>query len=497
MAEGQDWIIISPHDNVAVALNALSSGVVVGEIKAAQDIPAGHKIALKDLDEGAEVLKYGYPIGRLTAAVKAGEHIHTHNLKTGLEGTLDYEYRPVSPAQADASLKGRSFMGYPRSDGRTGTRNELWIIPTVGCVNKTAEALARRMEAEAEGRCDGIYAYTHPFGCSQLGEDHENTRTILADLVKHPNAGGVLVLGLGCENNTIDGFKEKLNERGGWDEERVRFLITQESEDELAEGCDLIRQILKTCSEDRRESRPVSELVVGMKCGGSDGLSGITANPLVGLFSDALVGAGGTSILTEVPEMFGAETILMNRCRDAQVFDKTVSLINGFKDYFSSHGQTVYENPSPGNKDGGITTLEDKSLGCIQKGGRAPVSDVLSYGDRVEEKGLVLLNGPGNDIVSTTAMTAAGATVILFTTGRGTPLGAPLPTLKISTNSTLARHKRSWIDFDAGPAAEGRPLEELKGKLAEKIIAVASGEPSRNEMNSYREISIFKDGVVL
>ncbi|MDA3957931.1 UxaA family hydrolase [Oceanispirochaeta sp.] len=488
------WIQISELDNVVVALKSIPSGTDILGVKALTEIPAGHKISLKDLSPGDEILKYGYPIGKAVEEVKKGEHLHTHNVKTLLSGSLSYDYKPVVPALIDSPLRGRTFLGYPRADGRTGTRNELWIINTVGCVNKTAEILCCLAEKENQGRCGGIFSFAHPFGCSQLGDDHQTTRTILADLVNHPNAGAVLVLGLGCENNNIPSFKEAL---GDYDDKRVKFLSTQDVEDEVETGLDLIRGLLDVVKEDKRVETPVSELVVGLKCGGSDGLSGITANPLVGRFSDSIVGAGGTSILTEVPEMFGAETILMNRCLNREVFDKTVSLVNDFKDYFTKHDQVVYENPSPGNKDGGITTLEDKSLGCIQKGGRATISEVIPYGGRVEGKGLILLNGPGNDIVSTTAMTAAGATVLLFTTGRGTPLGAPVPTVKIATNSDLARRKKSWIDFNAGTAVEGKTLDEVNLDLTDKVLAIASGEEAMNERKGYREISIFKDGVIL
>lgn len=490
----QSYIRINEGDNVAVALEDLSPGTKVLGIKASTEIPSGHKIALTDIPEGDSVIKYGYPIGQAIKKISAGDHIHTHNIKTLLSGTLEYSYEPLDLKVKSKSRKNAHYMGYPRKKGRSATRNEIWIINTVGCVNKTAEILSRRMEREAEGKCDGVFNFSHPFGCSQLGQDHKTTQIILADLVHHPNAGGVLVLGLGCENNNIPEFKKILGE---YDENRVKFLTTQDASDEIEEGMSLIRELLEQTASDKRVECPVSDLLVGMKCGGSDGLSGITANPLVGLFSDALVAEGGSTILTEVPEMFGAETILMNRCINKDVFNKTVGLINDFKNYFTQHNQLVYENPSPGNKDGGITTLEDKSLGCIQKGGMAPVSDVIPYGGRVSEDGLSLLNGPGNDIVSTTALTAAGATVILFTTGRGTPLGAPVPTIKVATNTSLAQKKKNWIDFDAGPAAEGTSLEDLTDSFWDFILETASGRQTRNEENGYREISIFKDGVVL
>lgn len=490
----QSYIKISALDNVAVALESLCSGSNVFGVMTHSDIPSGHKIALIDIPTGESIIKYGYPIGRAVKDIKAGEHIHTHNIKTLLSGTLEYSYQPVPKFVSSKIDRISHFMGYPRKRGNSGTRNEIWIINTVGCVNKTAEILCRRMEKEAEGKCDGIFNFSHPFGCSQLGQDHKTTQTILADLVHHPNAGGVLVLGLGCENNNIPEFKKVL---GAYDKNRVKFLSTQDVSDEIEEGMSLIKDLLEETSTDKRVKCPVSDLVVGMKCGGSDGLSGITANPLLGMFSDALIAEGGSSILSEVPEMFGAETILMNRCINKDVFDKTVCLINDFKDYFKQHNQVVYENPSPGNKDGGITTLEDKSLGCVQKGGRSPVSDVIPYGARVSEKGLTLLNGPGNDIVSTTALSAAGATLILFTTGRGTPLGSVVPTIKVATNSSLAQKKRNWIDFNAGSAVETSSLEDLKDSFWDFIIEIASGRQTRNEENGYREISIFKDGVVL
>ncbi|MDC7124477.1 MAG: altronate dehydratase family protein [Spirochaetales bacterium] len=488
------WIKISPKDNVIVALEDLKAGDEVSGIILKTDIPAGHKASIQNIASGEKVIKYGFPIGKSSLNIEAGMHVHTHNLKTLLDKELEYNYSPSKPEKLSDSLKGKTFMGYHRTDGRVGTRNEIWIINTVGCVNKTAERLARLSNEKFSGRCDGIFTFTHPYGCSQLGEDHQTTSGILADLVKHPNAGGVLVLGLGCENNNIPLFKKLLV---SWDEERVKFLTAQEVDDEIEEGLNIIEEIVKTVEEDKRELCPLSSLVVGMKCGGSDGLSGITANPLVGCFSDLLVAAGGTSILTEVPEMFGAETILMNRCESKELFEKTVSLINNFKEYFISHNQVVYENPSPGNKDGGITSLEDKSLGCIQKGGRAPVSEVLQYGERTRSSGLTLLSGPGNDIVSTTALTAAGSNIILFTTGRGTPLGAPVPTVKISTNSRLAKRKSNWIDFDAGVLVDGRNMDEVCLAFADFIISIASGKQAMNEKNDYREIAIFKDGVTL
>jgi altronate hydrolase len=490
----REWIQISPLDNVVVLLLPLRAGHTVAGVVLTADIPSGHKVALKAIAQGEPVIKYGYPIGAASVAIAPGDHVHTANTSTLLAETVEYAYRPVAPAEPAVGLAGATFMGYPRADGRTGTRNEIWIINTVGCVNRTAERLAADATRRFEGRTDGIFTFVHPHGCSQLGSDHEATKQILLNLVKHPNAGGVLVLGLGCENNAVPAFQAAL---GSVDPARVKFLTTQEVGDELEAGMELLEELVQIVERDARVCTPVSELVVGMKCGASDGLSGITANPLVGRFTDRLVAAGGTSILTEVPEMFGAETILMNRCRTEALFEQTVALIDDFKAYFVRHGQVVYENPSPGNKEGGITTLEDKSLGCIQKGGRATVTDVIPYGGVVSEKGLVLLNGPGNDIVSTTALTAAGATLIFFTTGRGTPLGAPVPTVKIATNTDLATRKANWIDFNAGVLTEGRDMDELCDDFATDVLAIASGRETRSEANGYREIAIFKDGVTL
>lgn len=467
-------IRINERDNVAVMLE--------GELM-------GHKIALRDIKKGEDVIKYGYPIGHATEDIKAGDHVHTHNIKTNLSGVLEYTYEPK--LNGVRKSEPRRFMGYRRSNGRIGIRNEIWIINTVGCVNKTSEILAREANKLYGSKCDGIYNFVHPFGCSQLGDDQKTTQLILKGLVEHPNAAGVLVLGLGCENNNIPLFRTVLGEV---DEKRVKFMSTQDFDDEISEGLRLIGELADYASTMRREECDASELVVGLKCGGSDGFSGLTANPLIGRVSDKLIGEGGSTVLTEVPEMFGAETILMNRCVDEHVFNKTVSLINDFKDYFTNHNQVVYENPSPGNKKGGITTLEDKSLGCVQKSGSADVVDVLKLGSGVEKQGLNLLTGPGNDIVAVTNLTASGCHMILFSTGRGTPVGAPVPTVKIATNSALAKRKQHWIDFNAGEILNG---EDLTDELFDYIISVANGTRTNNEKNGYREISIFKDGVVL
>lgn len=488
-----DFIQINPKDNVAVALRPISKGTVFCGVQANMDIPQGHKMALTALQANDQVVKYGFSIGHATASIAAGDWVHTHNMVTNLSGEMEYTYNPN--IHHPAPVQPRTFMGYRRPDGRVAIRNEIWIIPTVGCVNDVAKALVKENQHLVTGSIDGLYTYTHPFGCSQTGEDHAQTRKLLAALVRHPNAAAVLVLSLGCENLTHDQF---LAELGDFDPNRVKFLTCQQVEDEMEAGAKLLAECAAYASQFVRQEIPASELVVGMKCGGSDGLSGITANPTVGRFSDMLVAQGGSTVLTEVPEMFGAEGFLMDRCINEEVFHKAVDMVNGFKAYFIRHNEVVYDNPSPGNKEGGITTLEDKSCGCVQKGGSAPIMDVIGYGDAVTTKGLNMLYGPGNDLVSATALTAAGAHMVLFTTGRGTPFGAPAPTMKIATNTPLATKKSGWIDFNAGVVADGvLTLDECAEELMKAVLEVASGKQTKAEAHGFREISIFKDGVVL
>lgn len=495
----QTFIKINPADSVVVCLQAMQKGQSIEvdgkTVILNQDTPAGHKVIINDTAKGTDIIKYGYPIGHAMQDLKSGDWVNENNLKTNLSGTLEYTYNPVDETLNIKDEK-RTFKGYMRGNGEVGTRNEVWIVPTVGCVNGIAERLAAQLRQETgEKDVDAIYTWHHNFGCSQLSGDHENTRKVLRDIVLHPNAGAVLVLSLGCENNQPDEFEKLL---GDYDRNRVRFLITQKVDDEIEEGMRILRELYAIAAGDKREEVSVSHLRVGLKCGGSDGFSGITANPLVGEFSDWLVAQGGTSILTEVPEMFGAETILMNRCKTPELFNQTVSLVNNFKEYFLSHGEPVGENPSPGNKAGGISTLEDKALGCTQKCGRAPVSGVLEYGDRLQVNGLNLLSAPGNDLVASTALASAGCQIVLFTTGRGTPFGTFVPTMKIATNPTLAQRKANWVDFNAGQLIEGKTMREVVPQFIDKILAVASGEEkARNEMNGYREISIFKNGVTL
>ena len=527
-----EYIKINPADNVAVALQDLPKGKVVEGVALLTDIPRGHKIVLRDLRAGDNVIKYGFPIGHVTADAPAGSMVDHTCIKTNLEGLLEYKYEPLDyvrsfgrpqddnchsqadgcHSQADSCHSERSeespvtFRGFRRADGQVGIRNQIWVIPTVGCVNGICQQIVDRFKDELchserseesgseESSVDAIVAFPHNYGCSQLGGDHENTRTVLADMVHHPNAGGVLIVSLGCENNQPDAFMDLV---GPVDGARVKCFKTQEVRDEVGYGVERLREIYEAASKDRREDVPVSELRVGLKCGGSDGLSGITANPLLGVFSDWIVARGGTTVLTEVPEMFGAETILMNRCQDEATFEKTVHLINDFKEYFMKQGMPVYENPSPGNKAGGISTLEEKSLGCTQKCGRSIVRGVLRYGERLSVKGLNLLSAPGNDLVASTALAASGCQIVLFTTGRGTPFGSFVPTMKISTNTPLALNKPGWIDFNAGVLAQDQSMDEVAPRFIDFVLAAASGAPVNNEKNSYREIAIFKQGVTL
>ena len=494
-------------DNVAVALCPLVKGQQAGEIVALDDVPAGHKIALRAIHVGEPVIKYGYSIGVATVEILPGQHVHSNNLTSALRGKL--EDRAFDATSAAAAQKGHAttlgsaatFDGFRRPDGSVGIRNEIWIIKTVGCVNHSATRIAERATREIVGKgssVEGIYTFNHPFGCSQLGEDLAYTQRLLAGLTRHPNAAGVLVLGLGCENNQLSLFKEFLDEP---ESPRFRFLVAQECEDDLETGVQLVHELAEYAGRFKREPIPASELILGMKCGGSDGLSGITGNPLVGRVADKLAEVGGTSILTEVPEMFGAEEVLLDRALTAKVSSDTIHLVNAFREYFQRHNEPIDENPSPGNKEGGITTLAEKSLGCVQKGGCFPVKQVLDYGQQASPNlgGIALLNGPGNDGVAGSALSAAGAHMVLFTTGRGNPMGFPVPTIKISTNTPLAERKSTWIDFNAGPFADGTSsMEELADKLFQLVLDVASGRThTKAEINGFREISIWKDGVTL
>ncbi len=485
-------LIINESDNVAVALADIKAGEVHENVTLVEDIAKGHKFAITFIEEGEQIIKYGNPIARATQNISAGEHVHTHNARTNLSENLEYSYNKVSTELNPVTP--RTVKVYRRANGEVGIRNELWIIPTVGCVNGQAKLILETFRNRyGTNGFDGVFAYTHPYGCSQLGDDHERTKLILQKMVRHPNAGGVLVLGLGCENNTMKTFREGLGEI---DEKRIKFLVCQETEDEIEAGVNLLAQIAGEIKKDSREEEDISCLKIGLKCGGSDGLSGITANPLVGRFSDYIVSAGGTTVLSEVPEMFGAEQLLMNRAKDEETFDKVVRLINDFKDYFRRNGQTVYENPSPGNKEGGITTLEDKSLGCTQKSGSGPVEDVVFDDGYITAKGLNLLNGPGNDMCAVTNLGASGCHLVLFTTGRGTPFGGFIPTVKIATNTELAEKKSNWIDFNAGAVLDSDFDTQLE-KLIDLIVAVAGGKLTKNEINNTKEIAIFKTGVTL
>lgn len=495
-----EYLRINPADNVAVVIddNGLQEGCVINigncEITLSGTVKRGHKFALDYIPQGTKVIKYGFPIGVATADIRPGDWIHSHNMATALGDILDYTYSP-SQVKLEKPFTIPTVHGYIRHNGNMGIRNEFWIIPTVGCVNGQANAIAERLRAEGPWiGVDDIRAFTHNYGCSQLGQDHANTRSALAALATHPNAGGVLLLGLGCENNRLSALRSTM---GNYDTERTAFLVSQDVEDEVEEGTRLCREILKKMASDRRSQQSVSKLRIGLKCGGSDGLSGITANPLVGRFSDWLIACGGTTVLTEVPEMFGAETILMNRAVNRFIFDKEVNLINDFKRYFNDNNQPVYENPSPGNKDGGITTLEEKSLGCVQKGGQAPVVDVLAYTEPIRHHGLNLLQAPGNDLVAASALALSGCQMVLFTTGRGTPFGTFVPTLKIATNTRLAHKKKNWIDFNAGSLVENCTMEHVLEQLINKVLQVADGESTLNELSHSKEIAIFKTGVTL
>ena len=487
-------VVINEKDNVAVALVKLLKGEELCGTVLLEDIERGHKFALRPIKAGEKIIKYGEVIGSAKCDISQGEHVHTNNMRTDLDSKSEYKYNKaeIAPQEQRESVE---VEVYERAFGKVGIRNELWVIPLVGCVNAQAKEIVERYRAEfGDSGTDGVFAFTHPYGCSQTGEDHLRTRTLLQCMVRHPNAGGVLVLGLGCENNTMKDFRATL---GDYDEKRVRFLVAQDVGDEIAEGVKLLRELYFVAEKDRRVTKGIECLNVGLKCGGSDGLSGITANPLLGRFSDYMASVGGATVLTEVPEMFGAERLLMARAKNEEVFRDIVGLINDFKDYYINNGQPVYENPSPGNKAGGITTLEDKSHGCTQKSGSGEVESVIKEGETIKSKGLTLLNGPGNDMVAVTNLAAAGCQMVLFTTGRGTPFGGFVPTVKVSTNTELSERKKNWIDFNAGDIVQDASFEDKLQELIKFVAEVASGKKTKNEINNTREIALFKTGVTL
>ena len=483
------YIKIHSQDNVAVALADLENGTEVtvdGQtVTLRQDVVRGHKFALSAIAKGENVTKYGLPIGHALTDIAPGEHIHAHNTRTNLSDLDEYSYQPDFQAE-EVQPADREVQIYRRANGDVGVRNELWILPTVGCVNGIARQIQNRFLKETNDAedTDGVFLFSHTYGCSQLGDDHINTRTMLQNMVRHPNAGAVLVIGLGCENNQVDAFRETL---GDFDPERVHFMVLQHQDDEVEAGLEHLRELYEVMRHDKREPGRLGELKFGLECGGSDGLSGITANPMLGRFSDYVIANGGTTVLTEVPEMFGAEQLLMSHCRDEETFEKLVTMVNDFKQYFIAHNQPIYENPSPGNKAGGIT----------QKAGSSQVVDVLRYGERLKTHGLNLLSAPGNDAVATSALAGAGCHMVLFSTGRGTPYGGFVPTVKIATNSELAAKKKHWIDFDAGQLIHGKAMPQLLSEFVDTIVDIASGKKACNERNDFRELAIFKSGVTL
>ena len=498
-----ELFFLDEKDNVGITFSDLKTDEAASagqrEIQILNDIPKGHKVAVKEIGKGEAVVKYGAVIGYAMKGIQVGEHVHIHNIKTGLSEQTEYKYEPEKDL-SDISPIASVPLLYKRRNGKAGIRNELWIIPTVGCVNGTAQRILQDflMKKDRDGLTgvDGVYCFTHPYGCSQLGGDHERTRSFLQNMALHPNAGGVLILGLGCENNQVQAFQETMPEQP--DSERIRYLISQDVEDEIEAGIACLEELYSTASQDKRSEGSWEDLIIGLECGGSDAFSGITANPLIGSVSDRVIKSGGTAVLTEVPEMFGAENVLMKQCADKRIFEMTKDMVESYKKYYRDHNQPVYENPSPGNKAGGITTLEDKSLGCIRKSGKSEIRDVVKMGGMVSKKGLNLLYAPGNDIVATTALGTSGCQLVLFSTGRGTPLGGFIPTLKIASNTALAEHKKKWIDFNAGIIGDGTSdMAEASELLLDKILKIVNGEQTAAEKSGIREIAIFKDGVTL
>lgn len=466
----KDCIVINDKDNVGVCLTETDN------------IPAGHKVALCDINKDDFVIKYGQIIGRATQFIPKGSWVHSHNLRSHLDEKMEYEYNYKA---FNPEIKAGTFLGYKRDKGRAGIRNEIYIIPTVGCVNNVCMRVEKLCQKYVKGSIDGIFALTHQFGCSQLGEDNDNIKKLLCSVALNPNASYVLFVGLGCENNGLDGIKEYLKP---FNRDNIAYFNCQEVEDDVSYAVDIIKGFADKVKDLKREEVSLKELCIGLKCGGSDGYSGLTANPLVGTITDKFVSLGASAILTEVPEMFGAEQLLMNKCKDKQVFVKYKEMIENFKAYYTDNGFPVYENPSPGNKKGGITTLEEKSLGCVEKAGSTEIVDVLEYGELVTKSGVSVLNAPGNDLIASTALAASGCQIVLFTTGRGTPFSTFVPTMKIATNDRLSNFKSNWIDFNAfSMNAEG---------LFDIIMSTVNGVyKCKNE--DQREIAFYKTGVTL
>ena len=488
-------IRINEIDNVAVAVDKIEQGVEIEGLKTLTEIPMGHKVALQDIKEGEDIVKYAQVIGVASKDIAKGEHVHSHNMHTKLSGELEYTFNQVA---CDTSKKENPYQlyGYKRAGGKVGIRNELWLIPTVGCISSICKDIINRFkEAHDLNDIDGAYTYAHQYGCSQMGDDQDATIKVLRNIAGHPNAGAVLVVGLGCENNQLKPFIEGLKDI---DPGRLRYFNCQEVDDEISVALNYLEELYEAMRNDKRVPIQFSDLTIGLECGGSDGFSGISGNPLLGRLSDRVISYGGNVILSEVPEMFGAEHLLMNRAKDQKVFEEIVDMVNRYKQYFIDNKQVVYENPSPGNKAGGITTLEEKSCGCIQKGGTSVINGVIDYGDVIKEPGLNLLYGPGNDLSSTTALGAAGCQLLLFTTGRGTPYGSFVPTAKVATNSTIYNKKKSWFDYNAGTVLEELSLDEACDDFLKKVVAIINGEvKTRNEEKEYKEIAIFKRGVIL
>lgn len=478
---------LHPKDNVALALRPLPSGARVSvegiSLFTRDPIPYGHKVALVSIPKGGRIIKYGYPIGRAVRSISPGEHVHVHNTESGrAHGDTA---RPV--IREESSLIPRfpqdTFLGFRRQDGRVGVRNHVLVMASVHCVNGGVERIGREVP--------GVVALPHIYGCSQLGEDLAQTRRVLEGYVSHPNVGATLIVGLGCEALPTRELVDGLRDRGY----RVELLLLQEiggSRAAVRKGKELAAELLGEVGKLRPEPVPLSELVVGVECGGSDAWSGVTANPAVGAIADALVAHGGTVILSEVTEFIGAEHILAARAISPEVGKAILRAVARREGVAVEMGVDLRgAQPSPGNMEGGLTTIEEKSLGAIVKGGTTPVREFLGYGERPSARGLVVMDTSGNDLESVTGMVAGGAQVVLFTTGRGTPVGNPIvPVIKISSNTPLYERMRDDLDFDAGSILRGEPPTSVAARLAALLLEVAGGRPTQAEVWGHREFAI-------
>jgi len=495
-------IHLHPTDNVAIARVQLGAGTelrVAGQrLEVKEAISAGHKIALVAIPQGAVVLRYGQVIGRARQPIERGRHVHTHNLAFE-ELHFDYEY-PSGETPLPARRASPTFLGYPREDGSVGTRNYIAVVAASNCAAHTAEMIARSFDGESlPANIDGVVAFPHGEGCGHtIGPDTAQLRRTLAGVLAHPNVSAAVILGLGCEVNQIEHYLGPNAPRTS----RLVGMTLQSSggtRGAVTAARAEIARLMEQCSAEQRKEVPASGIVLGLNCGGSDSFSGITANPALGVCSDMLAELGATAVLAETTEIFGAEHLLVRRARNRQVAEKLLSFVQGYKQYLTRFAGSFDDNPSPGNKEGGLTNIIEKSLGAVAKAGTSPLTDAVDYAEPVHTPGFVFMNTPGYDPVSLTGLAAGGCNLIAFTTGRGSAIGFPsVPVLKIASNSHTYRRMQDNMDINAGTIADGeKSVQQVGGEIFEMLLRVASGERTRAESLGHQEFVPWRIGPVL